>query len=118
MFPCNRKLYLMEPLCQTQMPAGGHDSSELLGQLEAQETKVLECEQRCRKILSDLQKVGHMSRNVISTHCHIYQSEERRQAFENDVTTLRKQLSEQAGKHQRLINERDAKINMMMEQYK
>lgn len=52
-----RKLYLMEPLCQTQMPAGGHDASELLSRLEAQETKVLECEQRCRKTLSDLQKV-------------------------------------------------------------
>ena len=52
-----RKLYLMEPLCQTQMPAGGHDSSELLQRLEAQETKVLESEQRCRKALSDLQKV-------------------------------------------------------------
>ncbi|CAF0801316.1 unnamed protein product [Adineta steineri] len=96
-----KKLYLMEPLCQTQMPAGGHDSSELLIRLEAQETKVLESEQRCRKILNDLQK-----------------SEERRQAFENDVTTLRKQITEQSTKHQRTINERDAKINMLMEQYK
>jgi hypothetical protein len=48
----------MEPLCQTQMPAGGHDSSELLIRLEAQETKILDCEQRCRKTLSDLQKVN------------------------------------------------------------
>ncbi len=53
-----RKLYLMEPLCQTQVPAGGYDSSELINRLEAQETKVLECEQRCRKTLSDLQKVN------------------------------------------------------------
>jgi hypothetical protein len=48
----------MEPLCQTQIPAGGQDSSELLNRLEAQETKVLECEQRCRKVLNDLQKVN------------------------------------------------------------
>ncbi|CAF1492953.1 unnamed protein product [Adineta ricciae] len=96
-----KKLYLMEPLCQTQMPSGGHDSSELLSRLEAQETKVLECEQRCRKTLSDLQK-----------------SEERRQAFENDTTNLRRQLSEQSNKHQRMISERDAKIRMLMEQYK
>jgi hypothetical protein len=48
----------MEPLCQTQVPTGGHDSSELLNRLDAQETKVLECEQRCRKILNDLQKVN------------------------------------------------------------
>lgn len=47
----------MEPLCQTQMPAGGHDSSELLNRLETQETKLLECEQRHRKTLNDLQKV-------------------------------------------------------------
>ena len=47
----------MEPLCQTQMPAGGHDSSELLQRLEVQETKVLESEQRSRKALSDFQKV-------------------------------------------------------------
>jgi hypothetical protein len=57
LFCSSRKLYLMEPLCQTQMPAGGHDSSELLNQLETQEAKILECEQRCRKTLSDLQKV-------------------------------------------------------------
>jgi hypothetical protein len=48
----------MEPLCQTQVPAGGHDSSELLIRLETQETKVFECEQRCRKVLNDLQKVN------------------------------------------------------------
>jgi hypothetical protein len=48
----------MEPLCQTQIPAGGHDSSELLNRLEIQETKILECEQRCRKVLNDLQKVN------------------------------------------------------------
>ena len=54
----DRKLYLMEPLCQTQIPAGGHDSSELLHRLEAQETKVLESEQRCRKLTTDLQKVS------------------------------------------------------------
>ena len=47
----------MEPLCQTQVPPGGHDSSELLNRLEMQETKVLECEQRCRKVTNDLQKV-------------------------------------------------------------
>ncbi len=47
----------MEPLCQTQVPTGGHDSSELLNRLEIQETKLFECEQRCRKILNDLQKV-------------------------------------------------------------
>lgn len=48
----------MEPLCQTQVPTGGHDSSELLNQLETQEAKLLESEQRCRKTLSDLQKVN------------------------------------------------------------
>jgi hypothetical protein len=48
----------MEPLCQTQVPTGGYDSSELFNRLEAQETKVLECEQRCRKVLNDLQKVN------------------------------------------------------------
>ncbi|CAF1303681.1 unnamed protein product [Adineta ricciae] len=96
-----KKLYLMEPLCQTQMPSGGHDTSELLSRLETQETKVLECEQRCRKTLSDLQK-----------------SEERRLAFENDTTNLRRQLSEQSNKHQRMISERDTKIRMLMEQYK
>ncbi|CAF1003637.1 unnamed protein product [Rotaria sordida] len=53
-----KKLYLMEPLCQTQVPSGGQDSSELLNQLETQETKILECEQRCRKALNDLQKVN------------------------------------------------------------
>ena len=53
-----RKLYLMEPLCQTQIPAGGHDSSELLHRLETQETKLLESDQRCRKISHDLQKVN------------------------------------------------------------
>jgi hypothetical protein len=47
----------MEPLCQTQIPGSGHDSSELLNRLETQETKILECEQRCRKVLNDLQKV-------------------------------------------------------------
>lgn len=47
----------MEPLCQTQLPAGGQDTSELLQKLECQEGKVLEAEQRCRKALSDLQKV-------------------------------------------------------------
>ncbi|CAF1079184.1 unnamed protein product [Rotaria sordida] len=51
-----KKLYLMEPLCQTQVPSGGQDSSELLNQLETQETKIFECEQRCRKALNDLQK--------------------------------------------------------------
>jgi len=91
----------MEPLCQTQISTDGHDSSELLNRLETQETKILECEQRCRKILNDLQK-----------------SEERRQAFENDVISLRKQLTEQSTKHQRIINERDTKINMLNEQYK
>lgn len=48
----------MEPLCQTQVPAGGHDSSELLHRLETQETKLLESDQRCRKISHDLQKVN------------------------------------------------------------
>ncbi len=48
----------MEPLCQTQIPVGGHDSNELLNRLETQETKILESEQRCRKILNDLQKVN------------------------------------------------------------
>ncbi|CAF1537699.1 unnamed protein product [Rotaria magnacalcarata] len=96
-----KKLYLMEPLCQTQLPSSSHDSSDLLNQLDAQETKILECEQRCRKALSDLQK-----------------SEERRQAFENDAISLRKQFNEQTNKHQRTINERDAKINMLLEQYK
>lgn len=52
-----RKLYLMEPLCQTQMPADGQNASELLHQIETQETKVLEAEQRCRKLTNDLQKV-------------------------------------------------------------
>ena len=46
------------------------------------------------------------------------QSEERRQAFESDVVSLRKQFNEQSNKHQRTINERDAKINMLLEQYK
>ncbi|CAF2882321.1 unnamed protein product [Rotaria sp. Silwood2] len=96
-----KKLYLMEPLCQTQVPSGGQDSSELLNQIETQEAKILDCEQRCRKTLHDLQK-----------------SEERRQAFENDVISLRKQLTEQSNKNQRIINERDAKINMLIEQYK
>ncbi|CAF3034059.1 unnamed protein product [Rotaria sp. Silwood2] len=96
-----KKLYLMEPLCQTQVPCGGQDSSELLNQIETQEAKILDCEQRCRKTLHDLQK-----------------SEERRQAFENDVISLRKQLTEQSNKNQRIINERDAKINMLIEQYK
>lgn len=91
----------MEPLCQTQMPAGGQDSSELLQRLENHETKILETEQRCRKAQTDLQK-----------------SEERRQAFENDVVALRKQLIDQSTKHQRMINERDAKVNMLIEQYK
>ena len=50
----------MEPLCQTQIPPGGHDSSELLSRLETQETKILECEQRCRKVASDLQKVNEL----------------------------------------------------------
>lgn len=49
----------MEPLCQTQVPAGGHDASELVHQLDAQETKLLESEQKCRKVLTDLQKVGN-----------------------------------------------------------
>jgi hypothetical protein len=53
-----RKLYLMEPLCQTQMPTGGQDSSEMLDRLETQETKLFECEQRCRTALNDLQKVN------------------------------------------------------------
>ena len=48
----------MEPLCQTQIPAGGHDSSELLSRLDTQETKIFESEQRCRKVLHDLQKVN------------------------------------------------------------
>ena len=47
----------MEPLCQTQMPADGQHTSELLHQIETQETKVLEAEQRCRKLTNDLQKV-------------------------------------------------------------
>lgn len=57
----------MEPLCQTQMPAGGHDSSELLNRLETQETKVLESEQRCRKVLNDLQKVNENNFYFYST---------------------------------------------------
>ena len=52
----------MEPLCQTQMPAGGHDSSELVNRLEIEETKLLESEQRCRKLLNDLQKVKKAKR--------------------------------------------------------
>jgi len=48
----------MEPLCQTQMPTGGQDSSEMLDRLETQETKLFECEQRCRTALNDLQKVN------------------------------------------------------------
>lgn len=64
-FLFDRKLYLMEPLCQTQIPAGGHDSSELLNRIENQETKILESEQRCRKLLNDLQKVKKSNRNFI-----------------------------------------------------
>jgi hypothetical protein len=48
----------MEPLCQTQMPSGGHDSSELLIRIDAQETKILEYEQNYRKSSYDLQKVN------------------------------------------------------------
>ena len=47
----------MEPLCQTQMPTGGHETAELLQKLENQEGKLLDAEQRCRKTLADLQKV-------------------------------------------------------------
>ncbi len=48
----------MEPLCQTQISGGNHDSSELLSRIDAQETKILECEQRSRKLTNDLQKVN------------------------------------------------------------
>ncbi len=59
-----RKLYLLEPLYQTQVPISNHDSSELLNRLEIQETKVLECEQRCRKVSNDLQKVNNNKKKI------------------------------------------------------
>ena len=63
MFRLYRKLYVVEPLCQTQIPAGGHDSSELLQKLECQEGKLLDSEQRCRMALNDLQKVMSIELN-------------------------------------------------------
>ena len=47
------KLYLIEPLCHTQVPFNGDDSSE---RLEVQQTKIMECEQRYRKTFNDLQR--------------------------------------------------------------
>ena len=75
------KLYLIEPLCHTQVPSNGDDSSQLLTRFE---TKIMECEQRYRKTFNDLQLATKYLLFFISKRSPTYWSEQRRQTFEND----------------------------------